>query len=116
MGVDLSDARAERADYCAQAGAATADRRRRQVESITSSDSIARWPDLAGRPPARLLPRARAQPSPFRLSDRRRRAVLGGLCHRQIRALTVVLHGGADTVADPCNANPWANKSRSRNW
>jgi len=76
---------------------------RRQVTNMMSPESILARPHLVERMSAYLRTR-RHHPR-----SRRRQMVagatyVGGLRQRRIRAETLVLHGSADTVADPRNA------------
>jgi 3-oxoadipate enol-lactonase len=76
---------------------------RRQVENMISPHSIAERPRLVGR----LLGYRRTSGHDRRSSQRQMLAgatYLGGLRQQRIRAETLVLHGSADTVADPRNA------------
>lgn len=82
---------------------------RRQVENMISPGSIADRPQLVGR----LLDYRRTR-GHDRQSSRRQMVAgavyLGGRRQHRIRAETLVLHGSADTVADPRNAGLLANK------
>lgn len=82
---------------------------RRQVENMISPQSIAEQPRLAGR----LLDYRRTRGHGPRSSRRQMAAgavYLGGLRQHRIRAETLVLHGSADTVADPRNAGLLADQ------
>jgi 3-oxoadipate enol-lactonase len=76
---------------------------RRKVENMTSAASRAARPQLMSRMSEYLRTR-RHHPRVVRRQMAAGAAYLGALRQRRIRAETLVLHGSADTVADPRNA------------
>lgn len=75
----------------------------RQVENMMSPASRAARPQLAGRMSDYLSSRGH-DPRDVRRQMAAGAVYLGGLRQHRIRADTLVLHGTADTVADPRNA------------
>ena len=76
---------------------------RRQVTNLMSADSLAARPHLTARMREYLRTRTH-HPRVVRRQMAAGAAYLGALRQRRIRADTLVLHGSADTVADPRNA------------
>jgi pimeloyl-ACP methyl ester carboxylesterase len=77
---------------------------RRQITNMTSQKSILARPHLTERMSDYLRTRSH-HPRSGRRQMIAGASYIGGLRQRRIRAQTLVLHGSADTVADPRNAN-----------